>query len=224
MTNAAVTLRPEWLPEVIVEIDVVEPSANANLSFLSTSSGKLDPAFDSTITNYTVCVGYNVQEILLKATASDPKATVSGIGTFKLLADTTVLTVTVTAEDGVTTKDYVVTVIKGCDVGVKEITQDIYNIKVYPNPTNGQLTIASPNPSTRGEQPTIEIVDIMGKCVFTSPNPSKGGEQPTNNVVRQPAPSPLERAGGEVLIDISHLQSGIYFLKINNKLIKLIKN
>jgi hypothetical protein len=52
------------------------------------------------------------------------------------------------------------------------------------------------------------------QSINTSPNPSKGGEL---------APSLLERAGGEVIIDISHLTNGLYFLKIGDKILKIIK-
>ena len=41
-------------------------------------------------------------------------------------------------------------------------------------------------------------------------------------VAGRKAPSPLERAGGEVIIDISHLAKGLYFLKTNNKVTKFI--
>jgi len=133
--------------KVIAEINVELPNTDANLSFLSTSSGELTPKFDSLITNYTVCVGYNVQEILLKATASDPKASLSGTGTIKLVSDTTILTVTVTAEDGITTKDYVVTVIKGCEVGIATID-------------NGQLIIEK-----------YEIFNIMGTLLLSQQSP-----------------------------------------------------
>jgi len=33
----------------------------------------------------------------------------------------------------------------------------------------------------------------------------------------------VERAGGEAIIDVSHLANGMYFLKINNKTVKFIK-
>ena len=49
---------------------------------------------------------------------------------------------------------------------------------------------------------------------YTSPNPSKGGEL---------ASSLLERAGGEVVIDIPHLPNGMYFLKIGNKTARFVK-
>jgi hypothetical protein len=72
----------------------------------------------------------------------------------------------------------------------------------------------------------VEIYSVVGQLVQTSPNPSKGGEQSPfegGRGMSEKAPSPLERAGGEVIIDISHLAKGLYFLKINNQVIKFIK-
>ena len=99
-------------------------------------------------------------------------------------------------------------------------------IKVYPNPTNGQLRIT--NYELR-ENTVIEIFDIYGRLVYTPPQPSKntppnlpkGEEQfPSFGGVRGGAVD----GKGEVNIDISHLVNGIYFLKVDNKTVKIIKN
>ena len=73
---------------------------------------------------------------------------------------------------------------------------NIEKIDIFPNPTNSQLTIRNEELGILD----INIFDLMGKIVLK--------EQITN----------------EINIDISHLQSGIYFLKINNKITKIIKN
>jgi len=73
------------------------------------------------------------------------------------------------------------------------------DINIYPNPTNGQLTI-------NNEQLTIknvEIYDIVGQVVFTSA---------------------VSAMSPEMTIDINHLASGMYFLKVNEKTFKVIKN
>ena len=104
---------------------------------------------------------------------------------------------------------------KTLDVGIKELQGDeVTKLRVYPNPTTGQLTISLPNPSEGGAYTaeSVEIYDVAGRK--TSPNPSFGGEL---------APSLLERAGGEVLLDVSHLPAGMYFLKVNNQVYKFIK-
>ncbi|MDR3308855.1 MAG: C10 family peptidase, partial [Tannerella sp.] len=56
------------------------PSANADLSALTVSSGTLTPAFASNTTSYTVNVATNVASINISATAADAHASVSGTG------------------------------------------------------------------------------------------------------------------------------------------------
>jgi len=85
---------------------------------------------------------------------------------------------------------------------VETITNDEPRITVYPNPTNGQLIIASPNPSTRGEQATIEIYNVVGQVVFMSQ---------------------LSKLSPETTIDISCLSNGMYFLKVDGKVFKIVK-
>jgi len=75
-------------------------------------------------------------------------------------------------------------------------------LRIYPNPTSGQLIIASPNPSKGGEQPTIEIYNVVGQVVFTSQ---------------------LSNLSPETTIDISHLSVGLYFLKVDGKMVKIVK-
>jgi len=82
-------------------------------------------------------------------------------------------------------------------VGIKQLQVTNYELQVFPNPTNGQLTI-------NNEQLTInnvELFDIYGK----------------NLLSLQSSLSP------EIIIDISHLQSGVYYIKINSLITKIIK-
>ena len=95
------------------------------------------------------------------------------------------------------------------DVGIVGANGIRPDVRVYPNPVNDVLTIECKDSY---EAESVEIYDVMGRK--TSPNPSKGGGL---------APSLLERAGGEVLINVSHLPAGTYFLKINNQVYKFIK-
>jgi len=82
------------------------------------------------------------------------------------------------------------------NVGIIPITNG--ELRIFPNPTNNQLKIE------RGKLKIekIEIFNTVGQILLSLPS----------------SPSP------ETIIDISHLPSGTYFLKINNKLTyKLIK-
>ena len=87
-------------------------------------------------------------------------------------------------------------------VGVVE-PHNYADLQIYPNPTTGQLTIES----TELKIERVEILDILVQCVFTTPNPSKGGESSTS------AQFP-SFGGAGVVIDVSHLASGAYFVTV----------
>ena len=126
----------------------------------------------------------------------------------------------------------------GADFPQTDITEPLtaknFDVKIYPNPAKNELRISLPN-SSEGVAYTVENIDIynvMGQRVMTSPNPSKtsaplsfhGGEQSPfeggkGDVFEgEKSPSLSERAGGEAVIDVSHLPSGFYILQlIDNK-------
>jgi hypothetical protein len=96
------------------------PSANADLSALSLSSGTLSPAFASGTTSYTASVGNATTSLTVTPTVADATAsiTVNGVatasgnasGAIALAVGANTLTTVVTAQDGITTKTYTVTV------------------------------------------------------------------------------------------------------------------
>jgi len=73
-------------------------------------------------------------------------------------------------------------------------------INVFPNPNIGNFRIKCSN----FRIDDIEIFDIIG--------------------TKLEAKSMMQIAEDEIIIDISHLQSGMYFLKIENLIFKIIKN
>ncbi|MCL2329483.1 MAG: T9SS type A sorting domain-containing protein, partial [Bacteroidetes bacterium] len=94
---------------------------------------------------------------------------------------------------------------KGGGVGIAETLQAT-SLQVYPNPTTGQLTISG-GVETHGRASlpqTVEIYDNTGRFV--------GVEyfRPTQN--------------NGLTIDISHLPNGVYFVAVNGKRVKVVKN
>ena len=94
-------------------------STNANLSGLTISSGSLSPAFSSNTTAYTANVDNTVTTITVTPTASDGTATITLNGssitsgnarTVTLDIGSNEIPIVVTAQDGVTTKPYSITV------------------------------------------------------------------------------------------------------------------
>jgi len=82
-------------------------------------------------------------------------------------------------------------------VGIVTITNDELRITIYPNPTDGKLTIRNEESEVRN----VEIYDIYGKNL-----------------------TPLTSHPSPLILDISHLANGMYFLKVDGKVFKVIKS
>ena len=100
-------------------------------------------------------------------------------------------------EDGIVNKS-------GGEVGIVGANGIRPEIRVYPNPAGNQLKISLPNPSEGGANAAevVEVYSVVGQMVGAY------AIRPENT---------------EATIDISHLAKGMYFLKINNKVVKFIK-
>ena len=83
--------------------------------------------------------------------------------------------------------------------GIKQLTMDNGQLTIYPNPVNYELRIT--NYELR-EGDVIEIYSVVG--------------QRLNNYQ-------LSTVNSQLIIDVSHLANGIYFLKIGNQVAKFIK-
>ena len=86
-----------------------ELSSDNNLGSLTASTGTLSPAFDPSVTSYTVNVPYSTSSITLSASANDALSTVVGAGTKTLAVGDNSFEITVTAQNGAK-KVYTVTV------------------------------------------------------------------------------------------------------------------
>ncbi|MDR1865404.1 MAG: cadherin-like beta sandwich domain-containing protein, partial [Bacteroidales bacterium] len=96
-------------------------SADATLSGIDLSAGTLSPAFSAGVTEYAVHVPYGVGSITVTGVANHSGATVTGNVTDQPLATgDNVIEITVTAEDGITTMTYTVTVSRDEHVPVTE--------------------------------------------------------------------------------------------------------
>jgi Cadherin-like beta sandwich domain len=102
------------------------PSSDASLSNLTVTAGTLNPGFAAGTLNYTVTVPASVDSLTVTATKSDPNAGMSasgaeiapaGVATGSVssslgLGTTTLFTITVIAQDGVSTRPYTITVFR----------------------------------------------------------------------------------------------------------------
>ncbi len=102
------------------------PSSNAALSALTVSAGTLSPGFAAETLSYTVTVPASIDSLTVTATKSDANAVMSSFGSVIApagvsigsvssalgLGTTTLFTITVTAQDGVTARPYTINVFR----------------------------------------------------------------------------------------------------------------
>ena len=93
-----------------VKANFKEDNADAALYSLSVPGVGLMPDFDPEVTSYARGVGKNTSSITIEAVANNKNATVSGAGTKELQYGENKFTITVTAADGTTKKEYTVTI------------------------------------------------------------------------------------------------------------------
>ena len=139
MYNSAITSDFNYPAYVYAEFNVREANTDATLASLAVSKGKLTPIFNSDTLDYTVDVKYEIKEMLITATTTDTNAVISGdTGLWELIIGENVLTITVTAEDKITTQEYFVKVNRADTIpdstSIAEITQEqliINDIEIF---------------------------------------------------------------------------------------------
>jgi hypothetical protein len=108
-----------------IAVNRAAPSSDDALSGLTVNPGSLDPDFASGVLNYRVEVDNNVDSVNISATKSDPNAVMFAFGSVIAAAGTptgqvsvplngrrTEVEITVTAQNGVSTETYTITVIR----------------------------------------------------------------------------------------------------------------
>ena len=105
-TNYVVTINKE----THTEPQPTEKGTDATLKYLDVSGFSLNPVFTPDGTNYSMRVNNNITALNVTATPNDPKATVQISGHSGWVVGNNTITIKVTAEDGVTIKNYYVNV------------------------------------------------------------------------------------------------------------------
>jgi len=85
-------------------------STDASLNNLNVTGRVISPVFNPNILQYTLTVANQVTNITVNATPADSNATLTGTGARTLAVGENIINIVVTAEDGVATRTYTITV------------------------------------------------------------------------------------------------------------------
>lgn len=124
-------------------------SNNADLNDLKVDGTSVSGFSSGNTGPYTVNVPNNTTSITVEGTASDPKASVNAIGGSNLIVGDNSVTVTVTAEDGTTKKDYLVTVHRiSNDADLNDLKVNGTSINGFDSSNAGPYSVIVPNSTT----------------------------------------------------------------------------
>jgi len=100
---------------------------------------------------------------------------------------------------------------KQVEVGISEPEMELLDIKVFPNPTTGKLTIEWTSGQV-DEWASVEVFDVFGRKMLEQK--AEGRKQKENS---PPFMEGWQPAADGVVIDISHLVAGVYLVKITTE-------
>lgn len=153
----------------IIIFEKAIPNTNADLFFLVSTAGSLNPTFSSSVLTYTVTLtntpATNPNVI---ATATDPLASrviTPMVNIASSVVADRVVTVVVTAEDGLTKKTYIITYYtpqNPVNTSISEHQKSKINFSVFPNPTQGKLVILFED----NKEHNIVVYNTVGKEII----------------------------------------------------------
>jgi hypothetical protein len=158
--------------------------SEAKLKSISLGIGIISPAFNPDKAFYVVYLPYEVKSLNASASTVDSKASVSGTGTKELVEGRNEIKLTVTAEDGKTTKDYLITVVRmpeynGSNAVVPSgntgAPQPSITPNVDPKPTITETPLESPPKVPVSNVPEGKSISIMGVILLCVVSLAIGG-------------------------------------------------
>lgn len=206
---------------------------SADLSGLTLSTGTLSPAFSTAATSYMASVGHEVTSIDVTPTATDAEATIMVNGTAvasgqaqttALNVDANTITVQVTGKDGITQKNYTITVTRDSNI-------DNGNNGNNSNNDNNSNNVDDSSSGTQGKintDTTYTPILINGKVmdVGTLTTSRRNGQTVTTVTVDLSKLIEMLKLGGEhsvVTIPFSSSSSDVLIGELNGPLIKMME-
>ncbi len=140
-----------------INVNRALPSTNDNLANLAISAGTLSHAYDPGVSSYTASVGSGTGFITVTPTVTDATSTItvndstvtSGLasGAVALQAGQNTITVVITAQDGVTSQSYTITVTRAASANAQLASLNLSGITLSPSfdPGTGSYTASVAN-------------------------------------------------------------------------------
>jgi hypothetical protein len=154
--------------EYIVEVTRAA-SSDATLSGLSLSGVTLSPTFDEDTLTYVSSVTNDVKSTIVAAATNDETATIStdDLGSKPLSVGKNIITVTVTAEDGSTKKEYTVEVTRAAssDATLSDLT--LSGVTLSPTFTSGTLAYTA-NVANDVKSTTVSAATNVGTAMISA--------------------------------------------------------
>jgi gliding motility-associated-like protein len=192
-------------------VNILIASTNADLSNLHLSNGALSPAFSGTTTSYTAPVGNGVTSMTVTPTTSDANATikVNGItvtsGTassaIPLVVGPNTITMVVTAQDGVTTKTYTLTVTR-----VPSSNAKLALIQLSRGTTLSPVFAAATTSYTASVASTISSITVKPTAVYSTTTITVNGTAVTSGTASSAIPLTV---GNNTITVIGTAQDGV---------------
>ncbi|MBN2697975.1 MAG: BNR-4 repeat-containing protein [Bacteroidales bacterium] len=140
-----------------INITVKAPNNDATLRELQVDTGTLDPQFNPEQTDYSILVPEETAQVTITAEANDPNATVEGDGIVDVSSGSAAVVITVTAEDGLTTKVYNIQItVEGVDIHHR--SENL--MQVYPTLSSGAFTV-----NVEGPPGTVTVYNLHGQMI-----------------------------------------------------------
>jgi hypothetical protein len=191
--------------EVVYTLNVYRQSTSADLDALTVKVGgaskDLTPPFNKDTLSYTLKVDSGVTLVDIDAIPAAARAIVAGKGTALAIPADKKFAIKVTAEFGDAEKTYTITVTQGTTGGQGGETGVLASyaaLSVHPNPTDGVVYIDNPDGAE------VEVYNVLGVIVETRHAASLQGSS-------------------SATLDISHLPTGVYIIKVGDKVAKVVK-
>jgi hypothetical protein len=151
---------------------------------------------------FIVSTDTTITAIFVPDSSSTFKNQITGLKNDTATLNSQIATLTGDLADCETAREYLQALLDSCMAGqnsIKNIPEGS-PLKVYPNPTTGQLHVTNVKGDQRAE---IGIYDVVGRM--------------------QKVEGRMQKADGKTIIDISHLPVGVYFLRIGTETVKVVK-